>query len=101
MKEPLNRTKVVVRHLPPSLSQSSFFDQIDGRFSSRYNWSSFRCGKSRFVSFPLFGRFFCVFLFLGLNLIFRNMFNLNPCLKFVVTSNVFGDCVFWSIIVLD
>ncbi|XP_057531964.1 regulator of nonsense transcripts UPF3 [Amaranthus tricolor] len=46
MKEPLNRTKVVVRHLPPSLSQSSFFDQIDGRFSSRYNWSSFRCGKS-------------------------------------------------------
>lgn len=46
MKEPLNRTKVVVRHLPPSLSQSSFFEQIDGRFSSRYNWSSFRPGKS-------------------------------------------------------
>ncbi|XP_056683751.1 regulator of nonsense transcripts UPF3 isoform X2 [Spinacia oleracea] len=46
MKEPLNRTKVVVRHLPPSLSHSSFFEQIDGRFSSRYNWSSFRPGKS-------------------------------------------------------
>ncbi|XP_021714805.1 regulator of nonsense transcripts UPF3-like isoform X3 [Chenopodium quinoa] len=46
MKEPLNRTKVVVRHLPPSLSQSSFFEQIDGRFSSRYNWSSFCPGKS-------------------------------------------------------
>ncbi|KMT19420.1 hypothetical protein BVRB_1g012660 [Beta vulgaris subsp. vulgaris] len=46
MKEPLNRTKVVVRHLPPSLSHSSFFEQIDGRFSSRYNWSSFRPGNS-------------------------------------------------------
>ncbi|KAL2894338.1 Regulator of nonsense transcripts UPF3 [Bienertia sinuspersici] len=46
MKEPLNRTKIVVRHLPPSLTNSSFFEQIDGRFSSRYNWSSFRSGNS-------------------------------------------------------
>ncbi|KAK9740694.1 hypothetical protein RND81_03G054300 [Saponaria officinalis] len=48
MKEPLNRTKVVIRHLPPTLSLSSFFDQIDARFSSRYNWSSFFPGKSSF-----------------------------------------------------
>ncbi|KAK9748657.1 hypothetical protein RND81_02G072000 [Saponaria officinalis] len=48
MKEPLNRTKVVIRHLPPTLSHSSFFDQIDARFSSSYNWSSFRPGKSSY-----------------------------------------------------
>ncbi|XP_074264144.1 regulator of nonsense transcripts UPF3-like isoform X2 [Silene latifolia] len=48
MKEPLNRTKVVIRHLPPTLSLSSFFDQIDARFSSRYNWSSFSPGKSSY-----------------------------------------------------
>ncbi|KAE8705156.1 hypothetical protein F3Y22_tig00110430pilonHSYRG00339 [Hibiscus syriacus] len=45
MKEPLRRTKVVIRHLPPSLTQSSFFSQIDDRFSDRYNWFSFRLGK--------------------------------------------------------
>ncbi|KAH9619370.1 hypothetical protein KSS87_011671 [Heliosperma pusillum] len=48
MKEPLDRTKVVIRHLPPTLSLSSFFDQIDARFSSSYNWSSFRPGKSSY-----------------------------------------------------
>ncbi|KAL9244203.1 hypothetical protein vseg_018005 [Gypsophila vaccaria] len=49
MKEPLNRTKVVIRHLPPTLCRSSFFDQIDARFSSSsYNWSSFRPGKSSY-----------------------------------------------------
>ncbi|KAE8696437.1 Smg-4/UPF3 family protein, putative isoform 6 [Hibiscus syriacus] len=46
MKEPLRRTKVVIRHLPSSLTQSSFFSQIDDRFSDRYNWFSFRLGKS-------------------------------------------------------
>ncbi|KAL9271853.1 Regulator of nonsense transcripts UPF3-like protein [Drosera capensis] len=45
MKDPLNRTKVVVRHLPPSLTSSSFFEQIDARFGGRYNWSSFCDGK--------------------------------------------------------
>ncbi|KAL9260199.1 Regulator of nonsense transcripts UPF3-like protein [Drosera capensis] len=45
MKDPLNRTKVVVRHLPPSLTSSSFFEQIDARFDGRYNWSSFCDGK--------------------------------------------------------
>ncbi|KAK8546878.1 hypothetical protein V6N13_093917 [Hibiscus sabdariffa] len=46
MKEPLRKTKVVVRHLPPSVTQSFFFSQIDERFSDRYNWFSFRLGKS-------------------------------------------------------
>ncbi|XWS11959.1 hypothetical protein CRYUN_Cryun37aG0049700 [Craigia yunnanensis] len=46
MKEPLRRTKVVIRHLPPSVTQSFFFSQIDDRFSDSYNWFSFRIGKS-------------------------------------------------------
>lgn len=46
MKEPLRRTKVVIRHLPPSVTQSFLFSQIDDRFSDRYNWFSFRLGKS-------------------------------------------------------
>ncbi|XP_073118876.1 regulator of nonsense transcripts UPF3 isoform X2 [Henckelia pumila] len=46
MKGPLDRTKVVVRHLPPTISQSNFIEQIDSRFSGRYRWLSFRPGKS-------------------------------------------------------
>ncbi|XP_075487224.1 regulator of nonsense transcripts UPF3-like isoform X2 [Primulina tabacum] len=42
----LDRTKVVVRHLPPTISQSNFVEQIDSRFSGRYRWISFRPGKS-------------------------------------------------------
>lgn len=45
-KEPLQRTKVVIRHLPPSLSQSNLFSQFDHLFSHRYNWVCFRPGKS-------------------------------------------------------
>uniref|UniRef100_A0A7C9A6H3 UPF3 domain-containing protein n=1 Tax=Opuntia streptacantha TaxID=393608 RepID=A0A7C9A6H3_OPUST len=48
MKDPVNRTKVVIRHLPPTLTQSAFFDQIDARFSGCYNWSTFRPGKSSY-----------------------------------------------------
>ncbi|XP_027345446.1 regulator of nonsense transcripts UPF3-like [Abrus precatorius] len=40
------RTKVVIRHLPPSLTQSDLFQHIDSRFSSRYNWFSFRPGNN-------------------------------------------------------
>ncbi|PSS19024.1 Regulator of nonsense transcripts like [Actinidia chinensis var. chinensis] len=46
MKGPLDRAKVVVRHLPPTISQSAFIEQIDGRFTGRYNWVSFRPGKT-------------------------------------------------------
>ncbi|CAA0265118.1 unnamed protein product [Arabidopsis thaliana] len=48
MKEPLQKKKVVVRHLPPSLSQSDLLSQIDPRFADRYNWVSFRPGKSSY-----------------------------------------------------
>lgn len=37
---------MVLRHLPPSLGQSDLFAQIDDRFGNRYNWVSFRSGKS-------------------------------------------------------
>ncbi|CAN8303542.1 unnamed protein product [Cochlearia groenlandica] len=48
MKEPLQKRKVVVRHLPPSLTQSDLFSQIDSRFSDRYDSVSFRPGKSSY-----------------------------------------------------
>ncbi|KAM1775145.1 hypothetical protein ACFX12_044426 [Malus domestica] len=46
MKEPLVRTKVLIRHLPPSLSQSDLFSQIDHLLADRYNWLCFRPGKN-------------------------------------------------------
>ncbi|XP_057792064.1 regulator of nonsense transcripts UPF3 isoform X8 [Salvia miltiorrhiza] len=46
MKGPLDRTKVVLRHLPPTISQSNLVDHIDSRFSGRYHWLTFRPGKS-------------------------------------------------------
>ncbi|KAI3707824.1 hypothetical protein L2E82_36680 [Cichorium intybus] len=45
MKGPLDRTKVVLRHLPHTISQSALVEQIDARFCGRYNWLSFRSGK--------------------------------------------------------
>lgn len=47
MKGPLDRTKVVLRHLPPTISQSMLVEQVVSRFTGRYNWFSFRPGKSR------------------------------------------------------
>lgn len=41
----LDRTKVVVRHLPPTISEASLLSQIDASFAGRYNWLSFRPGK--------------------------------------------------------
>ncbi|XP_061369123.1 regulator of nonsense transcripts UPF3 [Gastrolobium bilobum] len=46
MAEPLERTKVVIRHLPPSLTQSDLIQNIDNHFASRYNWFSFRPGNN-------------------------------------------------------
>lgn len=41
------RTKVVIRHLPPSLTQSDLLQQIHHHFPpSRYNWFSFRPGNT-------------------------------------------------------
>ncbi|XP_064984503.1 regulator of nonsense transcripts UPF3-like isoform X2 [Musa acuminata AAA Group] len=46
MKDSSDRTKVVVRRLPPSISQSVLMEQIDGRFAGRYDWVFFRPGKN-------------------------------------------------------
>ncbi|XP_068648427.1 regulator of nonsense transcripts UPF3-like [Aristolochia californica] len=46
MKDPFDRTKVVVRHLPPAISQSVLLEQIDQRFAGRYKWVCFRPGKN-------------------------------------------------------
>lgn len=71
MKGLLDRTKVVVRHLPPSMSQSAFAEQIDGRFTGRYDWVVFRPGKDR-LGFLFFGPVFYVraFVTLVLSLIY-------------------------------
>lgn len=49
MKGPQLRTKVVIRHLPPSLSHSDLLQRINHHFSHRFNWFSFRPAKSRFL----------------------------------------------------
>ena len=51
MKGALDRTKVVLRHLPPSISEAALLSQIDAAFAGRYNWLSFRPGKIRFSFF--------------------------------------------------
>ena len=51
MKVRLGKTKVVMRCLPPSLTQSDLVQQIDNHFAGRYNWFSFRPGKNRFGIF--------------------------------------------------
>lgn len=46
MKDRSERTKVVLRHLPPSLTEAALVEQIDGKFSGKYNWFCFRQGKN-------------------------------------------------------
>lgn len=46
MKDPFERTKVVIRHLPPSLPHSDLFHHIDDRFAGRYNFCFYRPGKT-------------------------------------------------------
>ncbi|XP_062083705.1 regulator of nonsense transcripts UPF3-like [Humulus lupulus] len=46
MKGLLDRTKVVLRHLPPSISKAALVDQVDSVFAGRYNWVSFRPANS-------------------------------------------------------
>ncbi|KAJ7514598.1 hypothetical protein O6H91_23G051500 [Diphasiastrum complanatum] len=41
-----NRTKVVVRHLPPSLSEQVFLEQIESKYGDAYTWVAFFPGKS-------------------------------------------------------
>ncbi|XWS55330.1 hypothetical protein CRYUN_Cryun10bG0165500 [Craigia yunnanensis] len=46
MKGTLDRSKVVLRHLPPSITEAMLVEQVDSAFAGRYNWLSFRPGKS-------------------------------------------------------
>ncbi|KAL5856751.1 hypothetical protein ACOSQ3_004209 [Xanthoceras sorbifolium] len=46
MKAQLDRTKVVLRHLPPAITLVLLTEQIDAAFAGRYNWVSFRPGKT-------------------------------------------------------
>uniref|UniRef100_A0A2P2L7B1 Regulator of nonsense transcripts UPF3-like isoform X2 n=1 Tax=Rhizophora mucronata TaxID=61149 RepID=A0A2P2L7B1_RHIMU len=46
MKGQSDKTKVVVRHLPPTISQATLMEQIDSTFTGRYNWMSLRPGKN-------------------------------------------------------
>lgn len=46
MKDPLEKTKVVLRHLPPSLTEPALVEQIDGKFAGRYKWFCFRPGRN-------------------------------------------------------
>ncbi|XVE48541.1 hypothetical protein DITRI_Ditri01bG0009900 [Diplodiscus trichospermus] len=46
MKGAFDRTKVVLRHLPPAITEAMLVEQVDSAFSGRYNWLSFRPGKS-------------------------------------------------------
>ncbi|KAK9199604.1 hypothetical protein WN944_014796 [Citrus x changshan-huyou] len=48
MKKPLQRTKVVIRHLPPSLSQNDLLALFHDHFNDHYNWFYFRPGKSSY-----------------------------------------------------
>lgn len=52
-----DRTKVVVRHLPPTITEASLLPLIDSAFAGRYNWLSFRPAKIRSHI-----QQFCVFL---------------------------------------
>lgn len=46
MKSPSDRTKVVLRHLPPAISQVALMEKIDPSFVGRYNWVHFCPGKT-------------------------------------------------------
>ncbi|XWS40407.1 hypothetical protein CRYUN_Cryun18bG0138400 [Craigia yunnanensis] len=46
MKGTLDRSKVVLRHLPPSITEAMLVEQVDSAFAGRYNWLSLRPGKS-------------------------------------------------------
>ncbi|KAK1374217.1 Regulator of nonsense transcripts like [Heracleum sosnowskyi] len=46
MKGVADRTKVVLRHLPPTITPAMLVDQFDDRFANRYKFISFRPGNN-------------------------------------------------------
>ncbi len=64
MKESQARTKVVLRHLPPSLTSSVLHEQILSKYAGTINWFAFHPGKSRWAwLFPFLLRCLAVELF--------------------------------------
>ena len=47
MREPLAKTKVVVRKLPPHLKEEVLKETIDSVFSGLYDWFTYYPGKTR------------------------------------------------------
>lgn len=47
VKSAADRTKVVVRHLPPTISEAMLLEQIDDKFTRRFKFVSFRPGNNR------------------------------------------------------
>jgi len=50
MKDPESATKLVLRHLPPTLSEATLGDRIDAHSVGRYNWLCFRPPKTSSLS---------------------------------------------------
>ncbi|KAL1802013.1 hypothetical protein ACET3Z_030660 [Daucus carota] len=46
VKSAADRTKVVVRHLPPTISEAMLLEQIDDKFTRRFKFVSFRPGNN-------------------------------------------------------
>lgn len=44
---PLERTKVVVRKLPPLMSEAELLEELDSVAANQYDWLSFVPGKVR------------------------------------------------------
>jgi hypothetical protein len=47
MTKPQERTKVVVRNLPPALTEEALRGVVDKLAAGRYGWSAFYAGKAR------------------------------------------------------
>lgn len=47
MSRPVERTKVVVRNLPPLLTSDSFAEVLEKHAAGTYDWSSYFPGKVR------------------------------------------------------
>jgi hypothetical protein len=49
-RQPTERTKVVVRGLPPTLTEEALREAIDKVIAGKYNWFSYYVGKVRWGS---------------------------------------------------
>lgn len=59
MKSAADRTKVVVRHLPPTITEAMLLEQIDDKFTRRFKFVSFRPGNNRLEILQCYFYAFC------------------------------------------